>query len=113
MTTENHYLPNDQRPPQTVVLVVRNPDFANEITVYDPPLNGLRTIDVDLGYLDLTDPDEFLMWAGGQEGACNDLPDDHPAAEAIWAIMQQVYEDHHTARWPSLDDALVAAGEVV
>lgn len=98
---------------QTVVLVVRDPDASNEITVYDPPVGGLRTIDVDLGYCALDDPTEFLGWLGAQDGVITDLPDDHPAGEAIYEIIEGIWERYHKSRWSSVEDAIQAAIEVV
>ena len=46
----------------TVVVVVRDPDSANEFHTFPAPA-PVVVIDVDLGYRDLGDPDEFAEWA--------------------------------------------------
>jgi hypothetical protein len=54
-----------------VVVCVRDPDASNEYEVFGA--NEPTIIDIDCGYSDLSDPEEFAGWKGAQEGAAADL----------------------------------------
>ncbi len=83
---------NDTTPP--VVVVVRHPDYANDITVYG---GEVRVIEADLGgSFDITtSPDEgtaeeALDTANWLEESVSDLPADHPARGAVASVAADI-----------------------
>ena len=72
-----------------IVIVVRDPDASNDYAVfdsstgkqvavdtngrYDGPFDAVRFIDVDLGHMDLSDPEEYAEWAEGHIEAAGRL----------------------------------------
>jgi pantothenate kinase type III len=45
------------------VVIIRDPDFGNDIHVFGDTRGLVATFDLDLGRADLRDPDEFAEWA--------------------------------------------------
>jgi hypothetical protein len=83
---------NDTTPP--VVVVVRHPDYANDITVYG---GEVRVIEADLGgSFDMSaSPDEYsadeaLETADWLEESVSDLPADHPARGAVASVAADI-----------------------
>ena len=80
-----------------VILVVRDPDFENDIRVYDDTgdvTDRFKVVDVDLGRGDLSAPDEFEEWEETMTETISDLPDTHPAARRVVAIINFERETH-------------------
>ena len=91
-----------------VVLVIRDPDESNIITCYDAHGRldfDKYIIDVDLGYMDLTDPDELSEWAEGMRLAVSPLTPHHPARQAVEQIIADKEEWLTTATKVSLPPA--------
>jgi hypothetical protein len=103
MTTIDDFLAHVPADNELVVLVVRDPDASNEITVFGN--DDAIVIDVDLGRLDLTDRDEFLQWAESQYEAIERLPQRHPARSCVLTIVWNVGDEHGFAD----NDAIKAA----
>lgn len=83
--------------PQRVVLVVRDPDVSNQIAVYDEAGQldrRVNVIDVDLGHMDLSDPDERDEWVMSQMQVIRDLPHGHPAKLEVLDIIDRVEETY-------------------
>ena len=81
--------------PQRVVLVVRDPDAANEIAVYDEQGQldrSVRVIDVDLGRVDLHEPSERDLWARSCMRKIRDLPPGHAAKLEVLDVIDRIYE---------------------
>ena len=57
-----------------IVIVTRPSDSSNEYAVFG---GEVEVHDIDLGYLDLRDTEEFLDWAEGQLGAAQAYVDQH------------------------------------
>lgn len=84
-------------PPQRVagppiVVVTRPSDSSNEHVVFGGPV---EVYDIDLGYSDLRDADEFLEWAQGHLEAAQAMLDQHgpgPYGEAAAHIRSTVEE---------------------
>lgn len=66
--------------PTPIVIVVRDPDASNDYKVLD---GEAETYDIDLGYADLGDRDEFLGWAGSHLSAAEEMRATRPAAAAF------------------------------
>lgn len=49
-------------PEPVVVVVVRHPDFANDIDVFGVAGEDLTVVNLDLGRSDLSKPDEYAEW---------------------------------------------------
>lgn len=54
-----------------IIIVVRDPDASNDYKVFGP--NDTQIVDVDLGYADLSDADEFDEWAESHEATASEL----------------------------------------
>ena len=67
------------------------PEASNQITVYGAEAH---VIDVDLGYADLGDPDEFAEWVDTQLSQITALPAGHPAAKVIGDLVNDITEAH-------------------
>lgn len=87
-----------------VIVCVRDPDSPNSFTVYGEPKPTI--IDVDLGYADLSDAQEFTRWAENQVAAAGALPREHPARVQLLDVVTDMLEMHHVYRWPNLDSLL-------
>lgn len=48
------------------IVIIRDPDFSNEIHIFGDDEGVCATFDLDLGRADLSDPDEFAEWAESQ-----------------------------------------------
>lgn len=77
------------------VVVVRDPDCSNDITLYGLPPET-RVFDVDLGRSDLYDPGECVEWAHGLMLAV-DLDDPGPADEQVLGLVGEML-GRHTVR---------------
>lgn len=53
-----------------IVVCHRDPDSSNEFHTFGPKV---RIVDIDYGYADLSDREEFEDWVGGLEGTVADL----------------------------------------
>lgn len=75
-----------QRAP--LVLIVRDPDASNQITVYD---GDVIVHDVDLGHYDLRDVDEYRAWALYHLGAAEGFEQQGygEAVDTIRALVEQ------------------------
>lgn len=74
-----------------LVVVVRDPDASNQIDVYG---GEVLVHDVDLGYMDLRDPDEFLQWAPSHLEWANQHDGVYPdAAVAVRDLVFQLIPD--------------------
>lgn len=69
--------PVDMPKLQPIVIVVRDPDASNDYTVFD---GEAETYDIDLGYADLGDRDEFLGWAGSHLSSAAEMRSTRPEA---------------------------------
>ena len=90
-----------EAPPVTVV-VVRDPDSSNDISVFG---TEATIIDVDLGYSNLTDRDEFLDWTGAQLGTVDDLAKADPDNPAIAVVLRAVTQTIEASQREFLRDA--------
>ena len=88
-----------------VIVCVRDPDASNSFTVYGEPEPVI--IDVDLGYADLTDVEEFLDWSESQVAKAGSVRRDHPARTQLLEVVDDMRGTHHAASWPDLDALLV------
>ena len=85
---------NDYRP---VVVVVRHPDYEDEISTFTGTGEPLRFyLDLGRGF-DITNPndldtEEAREWVEGQREEMEDLPAGHPAREVIQGVIDQVRE---------------------
>lgn len=78
-----------------VVVVIRDPDYSNEIEVY----GDVEVIDVDLG-LSFDGPKGFRAmddadqaeWIDGTRQEVAHLPDDHPARQRIEQLIADMNE---------------------
>lgn len=66
---EYNYAPKPE-PPQTILFTLRDPDASNEYHEFGP---SIEVVDVDYGYADLHDKEEFEEWYGGHAGTVADL----------------------------------------
>lgn len=78
----------------SVVIVVRDPDSSNDYTTIGRPV---YCYDVDCGYADLRDPEEFAEWAEGHRASAKQMRESgNPimlrAADEIESIVAQ-YEE--------------------
>jgi 4-aminobutyrate aminotransferase-like enzyme len=65
----------------TVVVVVRDPDASNDYRTFGPPVT---TVDIDCGYADLSDAEEYREWREGHyERAAQLEAQGHPEAAAF------------------------------
>jgi hypothetical protein len=72
------YPPERTRP---IVVVVRDPDSSNDFTVFN---GDVEIHDLDLGYMNLDDPEEWAEWADGHLEAAQQFEDNgHPAVAAL------------------------------
>lgn len=74
---------------QSVVIVVRDPDYENTYRTFGAPV---RTVDVDLGRSDLSNPEEYVEWAESmrEEVASLKFADWHDAAAELENIIEEV-----------------------
>jgi hypothetical protein len=68
------------RPP--TVVVIRDPDASNDFTVFG---GDVEIHDMDLGYMCLNDPDEYLEWAEGHLAYAEKVDD-----PGVAALVRQV-----------------------
>lgn len=73
-------------PHEPTVIVIRDPDVSNVATVYDGPVH---VIDVDLGYAEMADREEFLEWAGSQIATAEDLRLRHGGLHAGADLLEE------------------------
>jgi hypothetical protein len=76
-----------------VIICVRDPDASNDFTVYGAPEPTI--IDVDLGYMNLDDPVEFMEWLEDLIARTRTLPEGHPAGDQLREIALEAIERHH------------------
>lgn len=75
-----------------VVVCVRDPDFSNDFTVFGAPAPTI--VDLDLGYMDLGWPEEFIEWADAKLANAEALPAG-PARDFIVDVVNTQLERHH------------------
>lgn len=87
---------------QVIIIIVRDPDASNDVTIFGTPAPLI--IDVDLGYMDLGDPDEFIDWAYGHLATAAGLPEG-PARDMLIRLVDNTRENHSeiTRRWLTLE----------
>ena len=76
---------------KSLVVIVRHPDHANDVAIYEGDEVGVDYIDVDLGsQFDGTpeDHDQWEEWAAAIRPL--DLPEDHPALAQIEALIAEL-----------------------
>jgi len=76
----------------TVVICVRDPDASNEYEVFG---GEVTIIDVDLGYADLRDREEFADWKEGQDSDVTRLEraGEKEAADYLRSLIDQITEN--------------------
>jgi hypothetical protein len=79
----------------SVVIVVRDPDASNDYTVLGRPV---YTYDVDCGYMNLDDPEEFADWAENHRASAKQMRESgnplmFKAADQIESIVEQYEGD--------------------
>lgn len=55
---------------RSIVVTVRDPDWSNEYAIFGEPV---EIIDIDAGYADLRDPEEFAEWKDSHLTAAAEL----------------------------------------
>lgn len=82
------------------VVIIRDPDFSNDIHVFGDEDGAVCAFDIDLGRADLSDPDEFAEWA---ESRAHDLLDTRTGAAAalIASVVRETarYHGHAIPDW--------------
>lgn len=63
-----------------IVIVIRDPDASNQYQVFD---GEAETYDIDCGYSDLDDHDEFMDWAESHLGDARTMAAARPHAAAF------------------------------
>ena len=111
---EYYALITGETPTPVVVFVVRDSDSANEITVYGTDGKVIKddavvVYDVDLGYADLSDRDEYLEWADGEYSGIKCLPENHPARKSALDLVLRYGGPH---RLTSHDAIKAAVGSI-
>lgn len=71
---------------RSIVVTVRDPDWSNEYAIFGEPV---EIIDIDAGYADLRDPEEFAEWKETHLGMARQLIQNHSSAEA-WAAADYI-----------------------
>jgi hypothetical protein len=77
----------------TVVICVRDPDASNEYRVFG---DDVEIIDVDLGYADLSDPEEWAEWKASQlmDVRALEVAGEKEAAEYLRSLIDQIESNY-------------------
>jgi hypothetical protein len=106
---------NDQ---PVIIVCVRDPDASNAYDIFERQADGTYAAtgstesegvlihDIDAGYSDLGNDDEFEEWAFSHLAAALDMPD--PVAAHVRGIVESYAEHHEGWKWPT--DAELRAG---
>lgn len=92
----------------TVVICVRDPDASNDYAVFG---GDVTIIDVDLGYADLSDPEEWAEWKQSQlaDVLVLERSGQKEAAEYLQSIIDQVESNYDHAEEVESDGSPVPA----
>ena len=82
---------NEQPVPKSVVLVIRDPDASNDFVIEGGPV---KTIDLDLGRVDLAVWDEFAPWADSHLRTAAGLPEDSVIRQTIEGVVVAQFFEH-------------------
>lgn len=81
-----------------LVIVTRDPDFSNEYATFD---GDVEWYDIDAGYADLRDPEEFAEWRNSHLASAKSFREEgrEEAAQYIENTVATYEDAHgHTAR---------------